>query len=124
MVTEACSHLIDGVLYDTANAKLVHAAFYDDCEQSERFEGMMRHLMRDLSGRYFLFDLIDTESKRPLWRISPLSISEARQWCLSSDMDKDELEEHFPTQSTRPIPSESVALLSSSWRSQTSENET
>lgn len=115
MINDACSHLIDGVLYDTTNAQLIHAAFYDECDLTERFEGMMRHLMRDLSGRYFLFDVIDTDGKRPMWRISPISNSEAKDWCFASNMSAEELDKHFPSKQRYNASAESVALLSSNW---------
>lgn len=119
MLTEACSHLIDGIVYDTTNAQLIHAAFYDECDKTERFDGMMRHLMCDLSGRYFLFDLVDTHGKRPLWRIYPISASEAKVWCQSSSMSAEELDKFFPTTQRQRPPPESVALLSSQWGTST-----
>ena len=79
--------MIGGSSYDTTTAELI-AWVYDANNVDSDYEGIKRHLMRCADGRFFLFSLFGTMSKRPIGQIIPFTQQDAAQWCEANSLDR------------------------------------
>lgn len=80
MQIESHWQVIGGTVYDTATAELIGWVHDHNIIDSD-YEGIKRHLMRRADGRFFLFTLFGTMSKRPIGQIVPMAELDAMRWC-------------------------------------------
>ena len=78
--------VIAGTAYDTTTAEMI-AWVYDTNIVDSDYEGIKRYLMRRPDGRFFLFSLFGTMSKRPIGQIIPFTPQDAARWCEVNSLD-------------------------------------